>query len=216
MAIDIEKNKERVISLINSITDRDFDKTKVIGWLNRGDVDYFTAPASAEYYLAEDGGLCQHSLDVYDKLEELAKQYREYDTHNELSESNIIIVSLFHDISKVRYYEKYEKSVKNNITGKRDTILAYKTRDDKTIYGNHEENSEWMTRTFFPLTKYESMAILHHHGGTAYDSAQVNCAIFYKESLLTSLLYLADFIVTFLPKEQEEIEDERDNTETTE
>ncbi|MCX4287485.1 MAG: hydrolase, partial [Clostridia bacterium] len=27
--------------------------------------DFFTAPASARFHLAEEGGLCQHSINVY-------------------------------------------------------------------------------------------------------------------------------------------------------
>ncbi len=35
--------------------------------------DFFTAPASARFHLAEEGGLCQHSVNAYKRLVKIVK-----------------------------------------------------------------------------------------------------------------------------------------------
>ena len=35
--------------------------------------DFFTAPASARFHAAEEGGLCYHSINVYNRLVKLIK-----------------------------------------------------------------------------------------------------------------------------------------------
>ena len=62
----IEQNKQTFIDLIRSI-ERDFDKDKLLNWLENS--DFFYAPASTRYHSNFEGGLCAHSLSVYYSLE---------------------------------------------------------------------------------------------------------------------------------------------------
>src|SRR5690554_1459568 len=68
--------------------------------------DFFTAPASTRYHHSYEGGLAKHSLEVFDIL----------DTDLNLSDfdkESIAIVSLFHDICKVGYYEVSTRNTKD-------------------------------------------------------------------------------------------------------
>jgi len=127
-------NKERFINLINSIDREGAEKDRLIRQLEKS--DFFQAPASTIYHNAVEGGLCAHSLNVYDYLVKLMKmkypiitkeivneqgiiQYNE--NHEPLTEEvdtcpysddTIKIVSLLHDMSKMNFYERYLKNQK--------------------------------------------------------------------------------------------------------
>ena len=208
----IESNKQTFISLINSIQ-REFDKEKLINWLTNKS-DFFTAPASTKYHSNFEGGLCQHSLNVYYSLEALVKTFatdckiEESEDGKEPSEvlvprydsDSIIIVGLLHDLSKANFYEKYFRNVKNDETNKWEKVEEYRTIDshDRFIFGNHEETYEFMVRSFIPLTLEESVAILHHMGGTSFDSSQTDLSIIYNKYNLAALLHAADLLSTFV------------------
>ena len=68
----IEQNKQTFIELINSI-ERDFNKEKLINWLENS--DFFYAPASTKYHSNFEGGLCSHCLSVYYSLEALCNTF---------------------------------------------------------------------------------------------------------------------------------------------
>lgn len=205
----IEQNKTTFINLINSIN-REFDKEKLIKWLTEGS-DFFTAPASTKYHCAFEGGLCQHSLNVYYSLEALcntfATEYKTEEIDGELKETatpkidrdSILIVSLLHDLSKANLYERYFRNVKNDQTGQWEKVPDYKVREVKNrfIFGNHEETAEFMVRSFIPLTVEESVAILHHMGGKGWDSSQTDLSVIYGNHPLACLLHTADLLSTY-------------------
>lgn len=206
----IEQNKQTFISLIRSIT-RDFDKEKLINWLSEKS-DFFTAPASTKYHGNFEGGLCQHCLNVFYSLESLCDTFATDWQRNEqnperdqtpvprYNKDSVIIVGLLHDLSKVNFYETYNRNVKNEVTGKWEQVSEYRTIDshNRFIYGNHEETAEFMVRSFIPLTLEESVAILHHMGGTNFDSSQTDLSIIYNKYNLTVLLHSADLLSTFI------------------
>ena len=74
--LDIKKNKERCLELLRS-TGREGMEDMIIELEKMG---YFTAPASSYYHLNVEGGLVQHSLNVYDAamvVWEGMKQFRQ-------------------------------------------------------------------------------------------------------------------------------------------
>ena len=211
----IEQNKSRYLELINSITLEGANIKGFIDWLNRS--DFFEAPASSKYHSNYAGGLCEHSLHVYDALVKLVEQFASHwvteefepdENGNQLSsitlvknysEDSLKVVALLHDISKTNFYEQYDRNVKDE-NGNWTKIKEYKTREveDRFIYGSHEQNSEFMAHTFFPLSVEEASAILHHHGGMAWDSAQDDVSAIYDRFPLALLLHLADMKATYL------------------
>ena len=67
--------------------------------------DFFTAPASARYHSAYEGGLLDHSLNVYDCLcAYLNRDYAKEKFKLSYSDETIAIVSLLHDVCKVNFY----------------------------------------------------------------------------------------------------------------
>lgn len=196
----IENNKKEFLSLVSGII-REFDKEKLISWLEKS--GFFTAPASIKNHSSFDGGLCYHSLNVYAALENLCNTYALDSEGKPLyDEDSIRIVALFHDISKANSFEKYFRNVKNDITNKWEQKEEYRTKDssDRFIYGNHEETSLFMTRSFIPLTVEEEVAILSHMGGMSWDSAQTNLGEVYDKYSLACLLHVADMLSTFIFK----------------
>ena len=206
----IEQNKQTFIELINSI-EREFNKEKLINWLENS--DFFYAPASTKYHSNFEGGLCSHCLSVYYSLEALCNTFASESKYVTLEDGSqkeeitcrydkdsIIIVALLHDLSKANFYEKYNRNVKNETTGKWESVEEYRTIDvqKRFIFGNHEETSEFMVRSFIPLKVEESVAILHHMGGAGHDSSQTDLSVIYSKYNLAALLHTADLLSTFV------------------
>lgn len=206
----IAANKERFLSLIGSINRPGARIEELINYLQESDC--FTAPASTKYHLACEGGWCQHSLNVYDSLCVLYKAI----IGSEPPQPSCLIVGLLHDFSKVNLYEKSfsNKKVysptgsKSDAGGRFDwqTVPSWQQVpvERQLILGNHEQNSEFLVRSFLPLTLEESSAILHHMGGMSWDSAKDNIGVVYSKYPLALLLHLADMASTYILEKEEE------------
>ena len=98
--------------------------------------DFFTAPASARYHLACEGGLCEHSLNVYHCLVDYLQRERVQELYGlEYSEESVAVVALLHDVCKVGCYKKGFRNVKNDATGQWERVPTY-TFDDPLPYGH--------------------------------------------------------------------------------
>lgn len=202
----IENNKQEFINLIKSIT-REFDKDKLIDWLENKS-DFFTAPASTKYHRSYEGGLCDHSLNVYYALRNLNCSYMpelpvteeeaKQGIHKyEYDEDTLKIVGLLHDISKANYYEVFTRNVKDN-DGNWKQVQDYRIRENRFVYGNDEQNTEFMVSTFIPLTIDEKVALLHKSGGKAFDSTQENIPTIFNKYKLAALLHCADMLSCYI------------------
>jgi len=194
----VAENMEQFKSLIKSITRKGADIEGLLDKLERS--DFYTAPASTKYHGAYPGGLVDHSLCVYYNLKSLVENKHLTEV---ISEDSIKIVALLHDLDKMNKYTTYMRNVPPSETCPTWTKEEnYKTKDasELFIYGNHEQNSEFMARHFIPLTVEESTAILHHMGSMAWDSAKDNISLVYDKYPLAMLLYVADMISTYIEK----------------
>ena len=68
---EISKNKERFLSLVTSISREGVNMDGLLAQLNGS--DFFEAPASTMYHNSFRGGLCAHSLNVYDTLVDICE-----------------------------------------------------------------------------------------------------------------------------------------------
>lgn len=93
--MDLEKNKEVTIQLLRLVKREGIEN--LINWLLS--TDYFESPASARYHGDYTGGLCFHSLNVFQLLTERIK-YHKLEVNLELP----IIVGLLHDLCKINFY----------------------------------------------------------------------------------------------------------------
>ena len=59
----IEANKQRFIALCHEHIKRE-GVDKVLAYLEN--TDFYTAPSSTNFHLNEDGGLCQHCINVFE------------------------------------------------------------------------------------------------------------------------------------------------------
>ena len=94
-------NKERFIELYKTNIKRPGSE-KLLEYLLSPHSDFFEAPASARFHGSYDGGLLEHSLNVYDCLKDYLQRERVKDTYQmNYSEETIAIVSLLHDLCKI-------------------------------------------------------------------------------------------------------------------
>lgn len=201
--LQIADNKTKFIELVNSIEREGFLKEQLLNKLENS--DFYYAPASTKYHGAYKGGLCEHSLNVYNNLVKLNEV-----KNSNISEDTLKIVALFHDLSKMNLYETYFQNKKNYHAGgsKHDeggafdweAVSAYKVKEapDRFIFGSHEQTSEFMLRSYCPLTYEESIAVLHHHGGMGWDSAQDNITEVFNRYPIATLLHIADMLSTYV------------------
>lgn len=176
--------------------------------------DFYTAPASTRYHLAEEGGLLKHSLHVYDCLMKKKENPVWKEALSDVSDDAFILVSLLHDLCKTYFYGEELKNRKtydeekvkaaNPRTVKRDangefiweTVPAYVV-DDKYPLG-HGEKSVFFIMQFVKLTMLEIAAIKHHMGAYC-DSSQWNTlGQAYEKYPLALALHESDLEATYL------------------
>ena len=97
-------NKERFIEIFKTKIKREGSEN-LLNFLQSEACDFFTAPASTKYHGAYEGGLLEHSLNVYDCLCDILSRPRIKEQYGiEYSDESIAIVALLHDICKVNFY----------------------------------------------------------------------------------------------------------------
>ena len=171
---------ERYESLLKS-TNRD-GIDKLIEFIRKS--DFYIAPASTRFHNCHEGGLLEHSLNVYDCLynkvestdvfkKALSDSSKEFWDTDEF-EKTIVIVALLHDLCKTFMYEVEMKNKKiySDHGSKKDNQGRYDwesvpgyTVNDRVPYG-HGEKSVMMIEQFITLTKEERFAIRWHMGFT--------------------------------------------------
>lgn len=168
----------------------------MIAWLEKS--DFFTAPASTRFHGNYEGGLLEHSLNVYNCLKSIAEKYSDKD----ISYESIAICALFHDICKANFYEKGSRNVKNPDTGRWETKEIWNINEKFPI--GHGEKSCIILQWFLKeITVQELLAIRWHMGG--FDSAvkggdySMNKA--YELSPLAVMLHIADMEASNLLEE---------------
>jgi len=125
--------------------------------------DFFTAPASARYHGAFEGGLCDHSVNVYHCLVDYLERERVRELYGmDYTGESAAVVALLHDVCKIGCYKKSFRNVKNDATGAWERVPSY-TFDDPLPYG-HGEKSVYIVNGFIRLSREEAMAIRWHMG----------------------------------------------------
>lgn len=179
--------KEEFISIFQTYIQREGAK-ELLAWLTN--TDFFTAPASTKYHSAYEGGLCEHSLNVYKTM---IKRYND-GNHNE----SFAIVALLHDLCKAQFYKLGTRNVKNETTGSWEKVPFYQI-EDQFPFG-HGEKSVFLIERFMRLKVDEAIAIRWHMGG--FDEAArggsfaINGA--FEKYPIAVMLHLADIEATYL------------------
>lgn len=154
----IEENQERFVQIFTEYIHRE-GSGNLLDWLINS--DYFTAPASSKFHSAYEGGLCQHSLNVFDRFVKILKMEYGEDFSNAISMESVAIIALLHDVCKVDFYKTDYRNVK--VDGQWIQVPYYSI-EDKLPYG-HGEKSVYIVGSFIKLTREEAMCINWHGGG---------------------------------------------------
>lgn len=130
---------------------------ELMEWMERN--GFFEAPASKGHHLAVPGGLALHSLNVYQRLREIAAAAiighpceGEFNLEGVLEES-VAIMALLHDLCKIDCYHRSGN--------------GYAFQDPLPL--GHGEKSVYLITKHMKLLETEALAIRWHMG--AYDDA---------------------------------------------
>lgn len=164
----IENNKQQIIDIYRNYVKREGSDKLLDYLINKS--DFFTAPASTRFHGAYDGGLAQHSLNVYNCFKAYLERDRVHELYNlNASDETIAVCALLHDICKVNVYTRGTRNVKNEETGQWEKVPTF-FFDDGLPYG-HGEKSVYMITGFMRLTREEAFAIRYHMGFSGEENA---------------------------------------------
>ena len=184
-------SKERFIEIYNKHIKRE-GAAQLLEYLLSS--DFFTAPASSRFHLSCEGGLCEHSLNVYDCLVSYLDTKRARETFGfSYSDESIAIVSLLHDLCKIGVYKKGFRNVKDE-KGAWQRVDTFEY-EDKLPYG-HGEKSVYIISGFMRLTREEAFAIRYHMGYSSTEDAR-NVAAAFEMFPLAFALSTADSEATY-------------------
>jgi hypothetical protein len=164
--------KEEIISIYTENIKRG-GADKLLEYLKKS--DFFTAPSSTRFHGSYEGGLVQHSLNVYHCLKDYLSRPRTKELYGmDYSEETIAIVALLHDVCKINFYTVDYRNKKND-EGVWEKVPYY-TINDTLPYG-HGEKSVYILSGFFygddRLTREEAFAIRYHMGFSGIEDKNV-------------------------------------------
>ena len=158
---DVKANQQRFTEIFKENITRPGSE-RLLEWLNSDGSDFFTAPASTKYHGAYEGGLCEHSINVYYCLKEyLARERVKNEYGLDYSDEAVAIVALLHDLCKVNLYRAGYRNAKNE-QGVWEKVPYYEFHE--TLPYGHGEKSVYIISGFMRLTRDEAMAIRWHMG----------------------------------------------------
>ncbi len=185
--------KEKFIQIYNKNITRD-GSDKFLEYLLSKTSDFFTAPASAKFHGAYEGGLVEHSINVYECLVDYLLRERVKTTYKiSASNESVAIVSLLHDVCKINCYKPGTRNVKDE-NGKWQTVATYEFFDDLP-YG-HGEKSVYIINGFMKLTREEAFAIRYHMGFSGTEDIR-NIGSSFEKFPLSFALSTADMEATY-------------------
>ena len=190
--------KDKIVSLLKLTERKGIDN--LIEHME--EAGFFNCPCSGSNHLAVEGGLAEHSYNVYrimkdsyilipDVLNAIGMNSKEID-------NSVIICSLLHDLGKMGDFGKpgyVPNMVKDGRPTKAEPEQKYKQSESKPFEVNkdlspvnHEVRSVKIASKYIELTEEEELAILWHNGLYGNFKYDING----KETPLYLLLHFAD------------------------
>lgn len=180
---NIQVNREKILNLLSSVKRPGMDK--LIDWIE-SKTDFFVAPASTRFHGNYDGGLAEHSLNVYKLFKSKCEQW-----DIGFSEESQIICAILHDICKANFYNKTTRNKKDDETGKWYKVPFYECKDEMPL--GHGEKSVFIIRTFIKLNIDEVYAIRWHMGSEGEGQmGAISCSNAFNKCKAAVLLHTAD------------------------
>lgn len=173
--------------------------------------DFYTAPASTRFHSCHEGGLLEHSMNVYNCLSAKKNSHTWMSEISKVPDDSIIIIALLHDICKTNYYvvemknrkvySEFGKKSDNNGRFDWESYPGY-TVDDKFPYG-HGEKSVMMIEQFIKLTPLERYSIRFHMGFTEPKELWNTLTVAIKKYPLILAVHESDLEATYLLESEE-------------
>lgn len=182
------QHEERFIEVYRENIMRD-GAENMLDFLRSKNSDFFTAPASTRFHGAYEGGLVEHSLNVYDCLQHYLCRDRVREVYGlDYTPETIAIVALLHDVCKVGCYKETFRNVKDS-KGVWNKVKAFEY-DDQLPYG-HGEKSVYIIGGYMRLTREEAFAIRYHMGFSGTEDIR-NISKAFELFPLSLALHIAD------------------------
>lgn len=189
--------KDEFLTIYKSTIKRE-GADKLLDWLEKS--DFFAAPCSTKFHCAYEGGLVEHSVNVYNRLLSLVKKEYGEEWQKKYSHETVTICGLLHDVCKVHYYDTDFRNAK--IDGVWQQVPYY-TRREILPYG-HGEKSVFILQNFIRLSTEEALAINWHMGGfdDRAKSGSFSISDAYAKYKLCPLMHTADLLATYIDEER--------------
>lgn len=200
----VEQAKQDFVETFEHIIIPKYPSAKsLLEWLQK--TSFFADPASSKYHSSFMGGLCLHSVVVYDRLVDLVEHNAQDWGYKELfaqySDADIAIAALCHDLCKIGNYVLSTKNVKVKLPNGTTQWVEepfYMYNEDIFIYGHGEKSSYILMRLVPELPDHVLQAVRYHMGGIENAYHDANASKSYAQNPLALLLHLADMQATFL------------------
>ena len=150
--------------------------------------DFYTAPASTRFHGSHEGGLVEHSINVYKRL-------RNMTVEGTLNLESLTIVALFHDFCKIGFYTT---EMRNSKVNGKWVKVPYYTVDDKFPMGHGEKSVIMLMQLGFQLTDAEMLAIRWHMSGFGPKEEYLALGKAFSECPLAVYMACADLQATYL------------------
>lgn len=188
--------KARFIEILKSVDRAGIDN--VIAGLEK--IGFFAAPASTKFHCAFRGGLCQHSLNVYEQAVRILRVESEIrpDFLGGIPEDSVKVAALLHDVCKAEIYKTVEKFRKDK-DGRWEKYLTFESDYSSMPLGHGEKSVIRLLRMGLDLTNDEIVAIRWHMANWSLSEdfesrGNFNAAL--DKTPLLSILIAADELAT--------------------
>lgn len=181
-------NKERFIEIFTTYIKRP-GAEKLLEWLES--TDFYTAPASTRFHGNWEGGLCEHSIHVWEELVRLLRAYPEIKVSGETA----AIVTLLHDLCKIGCYKTELRNKKEN--GVWRSVPVYTFKED-FCFGGHGSKSVFLIQKFMNLTDEEAVAVNCHMGFADRGAGDYSLGNAFEQYSLAWLVHVADESATYV------------------
>lgn len=149
------KNEKDIIEMFRVMCDyTSRESDDFLEWLPT--TDFFSAPASTRFHSSYSGGLAQHSLNVYARLDQLCSA----SGYPVLPLDVTMVVGICHDLCKTGFYKASTRPVKNDGKWTQQDCWVI---DDEFPFG-HGEKSAFLAYQHLKLSNDELLAIRWHMG----------------------------------------------------
>ena len=184
-AEQIQDNKIKYITLLSKLN---IDLTEFTHYLDQ--IDFFAKPASAQNLKAYPGGLCQHALDLYFEMSQLCNAY----FPGRYIETDVIKVALLKDLYRAELYEAFARNVKNETTGQWESVLAYRNKEIRPVYGDIGFSSYMIAKKYFEFNDEQIEAICFANS----NNTQIDIHNIRKQYPLVTLANMADVAASYI------------------